>query len=483
MHLHNSAFFVVVFFILGVLIASFSISFFLITLSTAFLAVLLFFIGHAYGVRVLFWYGGFFACVIAGAGYYVLWNDYHASRVNIPFHREIIFKGVVAREPEHGETQQLVMRLRAPFSGSVLVRAPRYPEFEYGDLLRVQGVIRIPSPESYAKFLEKEGIYGVVYSPSIEFFDAHLGSAFQEFLFKLKARIVYTFQTIFPPTHAAFLSGITLGERAEFSKEFKEAMNRSGTTHLVALSGYNISILVLAMFSLFRYFLSPLITFWFTIFVVIGFVLMTGAEASVIRAAIMGCIILLAERVGRVRSMRNAIAVTAFVMVLANPNVLRFDIGFQLSFVALLGIVYLMPALRRVFNLHPQADSGFFNWRDHLLTTTSAQLAVIPLLLFYFQNFSPSSLVANMLILEAIPLTMFLGFVIGFLGFFALPLATLIGWFTSLFLMYELSIISLFSKIYFPISDISLFGAFLYYLLILVFIYRQYKLPPVQKIF
>ena len=108
------------------------------------------------------------------------------------------------------------------------------------------------------------------------------------------------------------MAGITLGERAEFSKEFKEAMSKSGTTHLVALSGYNITILVLAVAYVLNFFASRRLVFWLTLLIIIGFVAMTGAEASVVRAAIMGGIVLLAKRANRLYSFRNAIVIAAF---------------------------------------------------------------------------------------------------------------------------------------------------------------------------
>ena len=108
-------------------------------------------------------------------------------------------------------------------------------------------------------------------------------------------------------------------------------MSQSGTTHLVALSGYNITVIAIAVSTLLSYFLRRRIVFWLSILTIIAFVLMTGAEASVVRAAIMGGIILLAKQIGRIHSMRNAIVFAALLMVLFNPKILRFDIGFQLS--------------------------------------------------------------------------------------------------------------------------------------------------------
>ena len=134
-------------------------------------------------------------------------------------------------------------------------------------------------------------------------------------------------------------------------------MAKSGTTHLVALSGQNITIIVIAISSFFGFFARRKSVFWLTLLIIIFFVLMTGAEASVVRAAVMGGIILLAKQIGRVHSIRNAIAAAAFIMILYNPKIFRFDVGFQLSFMALLGIVYLSPAIRKFLKM--KEEDGF----------------------------------------------------------------------------------------------------------------------------
>ena len=145
----------------------------------------------------------------------------------------------------------------------------------------------------------------------------------------------------------------------------------------------------------------------------------------------MGFLALLASQVGRLYSVRNAIVLAAFFMVLVNPRILYFDIGFQLSFLALVGIVYLGPAIQKFFRM--KKEEGFLGWRKNFLTTTSAQLGVAPLLIINFNQFSLFALLANILILEVIPPTMFLGFLLGAIGFFSMALATILGWFTNLF--------------------------------------------------
>ncbi|MDP3724927.1 MAG: ComEC/Rec2 family competence protein, partial [Nanoarchaeota archaeon] len=210
-----------------------------------------------------------------------------------------------------------------------------------------------------------------------------------------------------------------------------------------------------------------------TILVVIAFVLMTGAEASVVRAAIMGCVAAIAPFVGRIYAPRNSIILAALVMALWNPNILLRDLGFQLSFLALLGIIYLAPALTRFFRVK---EKGFLNWKENLITTLSAQLMVTPLLIAVFGSVSATSLLSNLLILELIPFTMFLGFILGIVNLFSQTLGLLIAWITLVPLKAELGIIKIFSVFTIPLTPaLTAGGITIYYLALIVFIWRKTK--------
>ena len=461
MRIHDIFFYSAIFFLIGVFIASFKISFAIVVLFT-FLTATIFlifsfdfaqdkhFLKHNTYFTILnkvLYFSVLSLFIIVGAFYYNLYNEKQIHETNISFGEKIIFSGIVADYPQKGNAQKLIIKLQTPYSGKILAVGKPYPSYNYGDLIRFEGAIKKPKPKNYADYLAKDNIFGTINFPKTEFLAENQASYFKSRLFKLRENIIANFQKTLPPEKAAFLSGITLGERAEFSKELKEKMVKSGTTHLVALSGQNITIIVVAISSFFGFFTRRKSVFWLTLLIIIFFVLMTGAEASVVRAAIMGGIILMAKQMDKIHSTRNVIAAAALIMILYNPLILRFDVGFQLSFMALLGIVYFSPALRKFLKL--KEGEGFLGWRENFLTTTSAQLAVLPIILISFGNFSPLSLPANILILEAIPMTMIFGFMLGALGFVSLPIAIIFGWFVNLFLSYELMIIDIFSKISF----------------------------------
>jgi competence protein ComEC len=463
MSLHNIAFGFCTFFLLGI--------FFISILNQISLVFLLAVLLSLYFIFFKKYYFALFALIIiVGAFYYSVFSQFYINK-NIPFGIKTDFIGVVRKTEQSVAAQKLVLELESPYNGKVKVNVQRYPSFKYGDRVRVTGgIIKKPLPESL-NFYKKENIQGIINFPKTELMESGQGNFLKASLLDLKQSIINVFKELLPVEKAAFLSGITLGERQEFSKEFEEKMSLSGTTHLVALSGYNISIIALVVASIFGAWFSRGISFYLSVLVIILFVLMTGAEASVVRAAIMGIIALLAKETERMFSMRNAIVIAAFLMILFNPRVLVFDVGFQLSFAALLGIVYLMPVFKKILKVE---DKGFLNWKENALTTVSAQLAVVPLLLGNFGIFSLTSFLANILILSTVPLTMGLGFIMGGLGFISKFLADIVGFAVNMLLSYELWIIDVFSKITLPITTES-FGflaAIVYYLLLVGFIYK-----------
>ena len=316
---------------------------------------------------------------------------------------------------------------------------PLYPGFSYGDVLIVTGEIT-ESASSRLNYVNR---------PLIKDTGLNEGSYLKLKLFSFKETLVSKIFQVLPQEKAAFLSGLLFGERAEFSDGFVTNLKNSGTTHLVALSGYNISIITVGLASIFIYFTKRRTAFWLSVLFVIAFVVMTGAEESVVRAAIMGVIFLISKQNSRLYSVRNAITLTAAIMLLFNPDLLVFNVGFQLSFAALIGMVYIQPLLEKLLQklFKVRVKGGFLNWKENALQTTSAQLAAFPIIISTFGYFSPWSLLTNVLILGLMPITMFLGFVTVAFGLISYHLSLLVAWITGLFLGYEIFIINLFGSI------------------------------------
>ena len=485
MRIYDIAFYFASFFLIGVLLYSLELSFLIIVIIAALAAIFTLLLWYLNPLTLIgysraIWFTGLLFIIILGAWYVSFYASMQNQKINITFDKKISFSGVVVAYPDRGLTQNLVVRLQSPYAGSILVKLPPYPSFDYGDLIQLTGMIQLPQPQAYANYLKKEHIFGVSASPQAELISKNNGSPTRVALFRLKEAVIGTFQKILPEEKAAFLAGLTLGEQAEFSKELKDAMKASGTTHLVALSGYNISIIAITIGFLFGKLFGKKWSFILSIVIITLFVLMTGAEASAVRAAIMGILLLVANQAGRMYSMRNAIVLAAFFMVLVNPLILRFDIGFELSFLALMGIVYVAPAVRKL--LRVRDDPGFLALRKTFFETLGAQLAVIPFLIITFGTFSLISLLTNILVLAFIPLTMALGFITAGIGFISLSLAMIFGWLVHLLLSYELFIIKAFGQIHLlTITGMSMTLAFAYYaVLIILIVWYRVRKPAFQ---
>lgn len=366
-------------------------------------------------------------------------------------------------------SQTLRVALAPPFRGTADVIIAPLPEFRYGDLLSFKG----------GPMHDAGNGHPLLVYPALELLRSGAGAPVKQFLVNIRDRVRESFLLLLSKDSAALLGGVTLGIRADFSDAFKQAMSRSGTTHLVALSGYNVAILAYAIFFLLGSWLPRRATLLITVIAIVLFVLMVGAEASVVRAAVMGVLLVAAQGAGRMYDPRNAIAFTAAAMLVYDPTLVEFDLGFLLSFLSLCGIVYLAPALAALTHLKKNPDA-VFDLRGALLTTLAAQLAVIPVLLAHFGGISLFALITNMLLLEIVPFVMALGFALGLIAFVAMPLARILAWFAEIPLLYMSGVIYFFSSLAAPYgaSFFSLPLAALYYAVLLgVILYAHEKQP------
>jgi len=294
------------------------------------------------------------------------------------------------------------------------------------------------------------------------------GFSVQGILFKTKQKFEETLGLILPEPHSSFLAALTLGARKTLPPELTENFNITGTTHIVALSGFNITIISSFIISLLMLFLIRRgAAFWLSVLGIAAFTLMTGAMPSVVRAALMGILVLWAQRESRLYSITNAIVFAGALMIFINPKILRWDIGFQLSFMATLGLIYISPIFQKWFASKEvfQLNSRGVGWRDWdirkkikeiFYLTLSAQIATLPLILYHFGRLSLVALPANMAILLVIPLTMFFGFLAGGLGLVSVFLGKIAASVVFIFLSYEMAVINLFAKI--PLASVPVYS-------------------------
>lgn len=246
---------------------------------------------------------------------------------------------------------------------------------------------------------------------------------FYEKILGFKSRLQSVADSSLSPPQSILLQGIMLGEVAEFSKDFKEKLNRSGTRHITAISGMNITILAEILMGL------GLVlgmwrgqAFYFALASIILFIIMIGAPPSAVRAGIMGGIVLFAEKVGRLSQAQRLLTIAAMLMLAHNPLLLRFDVGFQLSFLATLGIIKLSPWFLEKFSKIPR----HFQLRNVVAMTFPAVIFTAPILAYNFGQVSLISIFTNILIVPVVSFILGLGLFAGMLGIFLEPIGQIL---------------------------------------------------------
>jgi len=301
-----------------------------------------------------------------------------------------------------------------PVSGTVLVEDfGGWPEFRIGDRITAEGILTQPKPIEdfdYPHYLRLQGISAIlrrstiVASPSCSVppvtvvLRRHLQSA--------KLELLSSINRLFPEPSAALIAGLLTGERRGFSKQLLEEFRVTGLTHLIAISGTNVTIVLAILGGCFfwlplRWRLLPQAT------AVCLFTLLVGASASVLRAAIMGMLGLLALQCGRIAHTRLTIAWSALLMAAAKPEQLWWDAGFHLSFAAVIGVTELGPRLQHLFRRIPEV----LGLRDSVAMTIAAQLTTLPISVWTFGQISLVAPLSNVLAAPAVPVAMLLGFV------------------------------------------------------------------------
>ena len=401
--------------------------------------------------------------------------------------------GLISKEPDNREdrvrleisSQKIILinNQEQAVNGKVLVTNYLFPEYNYGDQVRL--ICNLQAPEqindfAYDKYLARYDIYSLCYYPQITVLKQDQGNKFLAVIYKGKNYFVSQLNKALPEPQSSFLAGLLIGAKKSIPADLQAVFNKTGTTHIVAVSGYNITIIAAFLLAL-----MPLLglgrkkSFWLIIFSLFCFMILTGLQASIVRATIMGGLVLLAGYLGRLSKINNALALTAVIMLLVNPKILVYDLGFQLSFLATLGLVYLNPVLSQILkikNLKLKIVQVILG--DYLLTTISAIIMTQPLILYQFGKVALIAPLANILVLPFIPIAMLLGFIVGLLALIWTGLGWVAGWSVWLVLTYIIWVLEKLAGLnwaYYEFSKINVWLMVGLYFLITAFIWKFKK--------
>jgi len=382
-----------------------------------------------------------FGILIGGWRYWQI----EVKQLNLKPVESIIFTGIIIDEVEYNISKQRVVfqssNIMLNKKINILVILPLYPEVDFGQIWQLTGDLKLPESFiykdnygreiefAYDEYLKLKHIDYVMYYPANQrlldynqniILHQNYSVIIKKYLFQLKNNLTEKLDKILPEPHAAFVSAILWGSRNALDETVKENFRRAGLSHIVALSGFNISIIALALMQLAPYlYISRRWAIILTILIISCFVIFTGAQSSIIRAALMGSGSIIAYQLGRRASALILLLVSGTAMTLINPLILLHDIGFQLSFLATLGLLLFSRSVENWLEKIP----NWFALRLTVSATLAATLATLPILIMYFGRISIVSLLANIAIVPVIPALMLFSFLGLFIAYIVPDLA------------------------------------------------------------
>lgn len=409
---------------------------------------------------------------------------------------EILVTGIVDEPPDYRD-QYTNLRIRVesvdtglknplPVTGYVLARVPANETFSYGERVRLRGYLVTP-PEnedfSYRDYLASRGIHAYMSSAIATHLPDGKGNPVFALIYSIRDKALANTYEIFPDPEASLMAGILLGVDTGMSRELQQAFKDTGTAHVIAISGFNIAIISGIFLLIFGRLLGKR---WGSLVAILGiafYTLLVGADAAVVRAAVMGIISILALQAQKRQFALNTLAFVAGAMCAVNPYFL-WDVGFQLSFMATLGLVLFAEPLGNLaakfasrYLPADKAKSVVAPVSEFFLLTLAAQLTTLPVMAYHFGSVSLISIIANPFILPAQPPLMILGGLAVLASLVAIPLGKAIALIAWVFPAYTIRLVEFFSQFssgVLYLGDVSL-GLVLTFYVVLFFVYWKWQ--------
>jgi len=393
---------------------------------------------------------------------FYFWRLFSLPKLIIPENQPVKIIGRVTKQPYLKGSYQIINM------GPVLIRTNRFPGYFYGDKLVVVGGFK---KQVINPFLTQY----FAFFPTIQKIEEGQNLVSQKnfirLLLKTRGQIEQNLNQLLPEPQASLLLGVVFGVKSQMPENFWQNLRKTGTLHLVVASGQNVVMVTGFLMNSLVLFSKRRGVILITFLGIIIYVLMVGAEAPAVRAGLMAMMIFVGQLLGREGNQGKFLLLTVMVMLLISPLML-FDIGFQLSFAATAGIIWIYPMLKsKILNsvaVIPLLSEAF-------LVTISAQLATLPILLVNFGQFSWLSPLVNSFILPTIPIVMALGIILSGLSFVSKLLAQVLAWFAWPFLSWFIKVVNWFGQLpmgNWEIGKISWWWMVGYYFLLVIILWR-----------
>lgn len=344
----------------------------------------------------------------------------------------VSYEGIVVADPDVRDTNQRIQIqvTRDGESANVLAVTSRNTAVMVGDKVNISGTLLVPEAFAddngrifrYGKYLQRDDVRFILNYAYIRVESHAPWYSISAMFARVKHSFLDGIRATLPEPHASLAGGITIGGKSGLGNELKDAFIRSSLVHIIVLSGYNV--MIVAEWVMAAIALTPLRKRWAItagIVALVLFVGIAGATATAIRAALMAVIALYARATGRTYAAGRALLFVILLMLIWNPLYLVFDPGFGLSVAATAGLIWLAPLeIRFLTRLAPF-------WKEVIMTTFAAQIAVLPLLLYNTGNLSIVAIPTNLLVVPLVPLAMGLSAIAGFAGMIFSSFAPIIG--------------------------------------------------------
>ncbi|MFA6405527.1 MAG: ComEC/Rec2 family competence protein [Candidatus Paceibacterota bacterium] len=340
--------------------------------------------------------------------------------------QKIYFEATVSEEPDVRDDSTRYTVNLVDYKSSVLLVADRFPEFNYGDKIKVSGRLDLPknftsdngTEFDYVSFLAKDKINFLIYDPNIEQIEGYGGNKIVASLYALKNIFIKNISAVVPEPNSSFLSGVIFGTKQSLGEALLNDFKKVGLIHMVVLSGYNITIIAIGVFYVTAFLNRRNLSFILSIIFIVLFATMVGWGATVVRAVIMALIAILARFLGRPADALRWLFIAGLLMLIWNPLILFYDPSFQLSFMATLGLILFSQFIFNFISERKLAKyiPTKFGLREIVASTLAVQFFVLPLLIKMSGFVSLISFLINPIVLPLVPAVMGFGALTGAIG-------------------------------------------------------------------
>lgn len=437
-------------------------------------------------LNIIFIIGLFLYSLTPSAFSYKQKNSYFSQHIG----EKIVFQAEVCQEPEYSYKNQKISLCAG--KERVLVYSSLYPRYKYGQILEVEGrvtAIENFSDFNYIKHLEVKNIFAVLYYPKISVASDRsnhqsLSQSFKSLLIFIRQKGQQSINTTLPEPEASLASAMLFGYKRSLDQEDLNAFSDIGLSHLLAISGAHIAILAAILQLIFsRLLLGRKTSFLLISVFLISYPLATGLSSSAVRAALMGFFTFLASFLGRQKQAIRILIISASIMLISNPMLLVYDLAFQLSFSAVIGIIIFENKLSAVSNRLIERS-----YKNHYLQkiyrfifslfnlSIAAQIFTWPIIILNFQKLPLISVFTNVFLAWTLPFILAFLLIAISLSFVFPALSSIFFWPSYILISFIFFVSDFLLSLNFPMLELRAgtgIYLILYYIVLLFIVFKQ----------